>query len=91
MSTGENIRGFAVGLSMTGFAVLSSTLSRAPQSVCSGSCQSCYACGLTSLPLLLWIAAKVWQRKPGNTPIDAKPEVVMRKEVNGCEAQGAAK
>jgi hypothetical protein len=92
MSTGENIKGFAVGLSMTGFAILSSTLNQAPQSACVGSCQSCYACGLTVVPLVFWIAAKVRQRRPGNTPMGStNPKVGQHLAANDLEAQGDAK
>ena len=68
MSARENMKGFAVGLSMTGFAVLSSALSQVPQSVCAGSCQSCYACGLTAVPLLLWIASKARKGRSADDP-----------------------
>ncbi len=56
--TGERLKGFGIGLSMAGIAVLSSGAAQAAQGLCPGMCPGCYACGLTAMPLLLWIAAK---------------------------------
>ncbi len=56
MRTAEKLRGFGVGLAMTGIAMISAAAPQASQGVCCGSCSQCYACGLTALPLLIWLA-----------------------------------
>ncbi len=56
-STAEKLKGFGIGLSMAGIAVLSSG-AQATQGICSGACGSCYACGLTAAPLAVWLAIK---------------------------------
>jgi hypothetical protein len=55
--TSEKLKGFGIGLSMAGIAVLSSG-AQATQAFCSGACAGCYACGLAAAPLAVWFAVK---------------------------------
>ena len=61
MKTLEKWKGFGVGLAMTGMAVFTAAAPQGAQRLCAGACSQCYACGLTALPLILWLAAKRWR------------------------------
>ncbi len=54
---GEKLKGFGIGLSLAGIAVLSSGGGQAAQGLCPGTCQSCFGCGIAAVPLILWMAA----------------------------------
>ncbi len=71
--TGERLKGFGIGFSMAGIAVLSSGAAQAIQGFCPRTCPGCYACGLAAVPLLLWIAAK-GARKPAQSGIRIQSE-----------------
>ncbi len=57
----QKVKSFAIGLSMAGMAAIATSAPQGGQSSCGGSCTQCYACGLTALPLVIWLAAKRWQ------------------------------
>ena len=57
----RKIKGFAIGIGTAGFAAIAAGAPRAGIGACSGSCAQCYACGLTALPLVVWLAARRWQ------------------------------
>ncbi len=60
MRHAEKLKGFGVGLAMTGMAAFTAAAPRAATNLCSGACSQCYACGLTALPLALWLVEKRW-------------------------------
>ena len=61
MKITEKWKGFGIGLAMTGMAVFTAAAPQGAQKLCAGACSQCYACGLTALPLVLWLAAKRWR------------------------------
>jgi len=69
---GEKLKGFGFGLLMAGVAMLSSSSTQATQGLCTGACQSCGACGLTVIPVILWIAAKSRGRIARFRPLNGK-------------------
>jgi hypothetical protein len=60
MKHAEKLKGFGVGLAMTGMAAITAAAPRAAGNLCAGACSQCYACGLTALPLALWLVEKRW-------------------------------
>ncbi len=61
MRHADKLKGFGVGLAMTGMAAVTAVAPRAATNMCSGACSQCYACGLTALPLALWLVEKRWR------------------------------
>ncbi len=55
---GERLKGFGIGLSMAGIAMLSSGAGQTAQGLCTGACQSCFGCGIAAVPLILWMATR---------------------------------
>ncbi len=60
MSIVEKWKGFGIGLAMTGIAVVTTAAPQGVRNLCTGACSQCCACGLTALPLVLWLAGKRW-------------------------------
>lgn len=60
MRPGDRWKGFCVGLAMSAMAVVTALMPQGPRNLCMGACTQCYACGLTVLPLLLWLAERRW-------------------------------
>jgi hypothetical protein len=57
----RNITRFILGLCMAGTAALVPTILPASQGTCTAACARCGACGLTALPLILWLVEKRWR------------------------------
>ena len=61
MKTVEKLKGFGIGLAMTGVAAITAAAPQGARNLCTGACSQCYACGLTALPLVLWLAGNRWR------------------------------
>ncbi len=69
----EKLKGFGIGLVMAGIGMISSGATGAAQGLCAGSCQACYACGVTAIPLLLWMALKARRHGSRLSLVNVKP------------------
>lgn len=63
----NKLKGFGIGLCIAGVTAAASSAIPAVRGSCSGSCAQCGGCGLTALPLVLWLVSKRWKLefKPG--------------------------
>jgi hypothetical protein len=57
----QKIKSFSVGLSVAGIAALTAASAPASQGMCLNTCAQCGACGLSVVPLALWLAEKRWR------------------------------